>query len=238
MDKPDFPYVRAQIKPMNPFTWYSDYQRAQREQETVIGKTFYDARNRSTSAVIKAIDDNDLKIWDYTDNHQNTLLHIAVLTCNYTLIDGLLHRATDIDIKNIYGDSSLDLAIKNYDKRAIRAMLYYNPENDQLKSRVKELDAERKRMTDELTTLRTEVTSLKKRKIDTENSPGVKKLRADITQLTTENRRLVTVNTKLTTENRRIVTINTKLTTDNEKLTTNNTELTKSVNAMRASFKK
>lgn len=209
---------------MNPYTWYTNYQRAQREQETVIGKIFYDARNRSTSAVTKTIDNNDLKIGDYIDNYHNTLLHIAVLTCNYTLIEELLHRAADIETHNVYNDSPLDLAIQNHDNRAIRTMMQYNPENAQLKARVEKLVAERKRMTDQLTSLRTEVTTLKKRKNNTEDSPEVKKLRTDFTQLTRENRRLITVNTKLTT--------------DNEKLTTNNAELTKSVNAMRASFKK
>lgn len=137
-----------------------------------------------------------------TDKSQQNLLHIAVKTKNYMLTEFLIEKNVVQD-KNIFGETPLNIAMKNSDSRMIE-LLYevnkinnYKQLNTKLEVKYDDLQFSYNRISYVNDQLRTENNNLKitnKRLRDNEdaNDREIKKLRIDKSSLMEDNRILQT----------------------------------------------
>lgn len=88
------------------------------------------------------IDVNNVNLFDES---KQTLLHIAVKTKNYMLVEYLLGKNIDKDCVNIFGECALDIAIKNNDKKMIELLYdigtinYHKNNNNKLEDKCDDL---------------------------------------------------------------------------------------------------
>ena len=180
--------------------------------------------SQNTHAVISLINHHHINLDDTNllDESQQNLLHIAVRTKNLELVKFLMNKKINKQKLNMFGETALDIAIKNHDKKMIEVLLYVEapiimPYYQQI---IKKDDySESSRNVDKLTEeLNTEKQNCK-RKRDECNT-------------------LSNINTSLKNENTDLVIENGKLKIENKKLKADNNELQKTIKTLRESFKK
>lgn len=94
-------------------TFTSPFPFSNLDEHGPITDLFSDAMQLQTDAVLTTLDRYKIDInSNYCRNDsKQTLLHIAVITKNKSLIIKLIERNIDIDLVDIFGQTSLDLAI-------------------------------------------------------------------------------------------------------------------------------
>ena len=122
---------------------------------------FKNATKSNTEYVKKLLSSKNINVnnSNLVDDYGQTLLHIAAKTKNYNLATYLIDNDADITGKNIFNESSFDIAMKNYDAKMIGILLgqakvnrNYN-ETVKLKETVNNLDELNKKYTSENVTL-------------------------------------------------------------------------------------
>lgn len=161
----------------------------------------------NTNHVKNLITRNNINITNnaIVDEFGQNLLHITSRTKNYELAKYLVSCNVDKNKKNIFGESSVDVAMKNHDREMLDIllnndeMMRYKNENVRLINRVDDLESNNKKLIETnkdlsiknglLRVQTNEALVSRKRKADdydicfTEN----KKLKSDITQLKSDN---------------------------------------------------
>jgi ankyrin repeat protein len=137
--------------------------------------------NRGVYAIIKQ-HSLDLNSDECKDDYQNSLLHIAVNSCNKPLVTQLLKLKVSTHHKNNFNEIPVDLAIKNNDLDIVR-MLESNS-ND----KIIQLEADNQVLTDEivkLTAVNSDLNTRFKRQRDEclEHDATIKKLKTDNAEL-------------------------------------------------------
>lgn len=137
--------------------------------------------NRGIYAIIKQYS-LDLNSDECRDDYQNSLLHIAVISCNKPLITQLLKLKVSTHHKNNFNEVPVDLAIKNNDIDIVRML--ESSSND----RIVQLEADNLALTNEvvkLTTANSDLNIRFKRQRDEclEHDATIKKLKTDNAEL-------------------------------------------------------
>lgn len=200
---------------MDPFSWMEGRRLTAQRRSTAIGDAFHNAKRCANEAVYTLIADNNLDInTECFDEYRNTLLHIVVATKNHRLAKSLLIMGADIQIKNMFGETPLDIGIKNHHTPMIKILLEFNPTVGTLRERVDELEAVCDEVERDCEVLHNRVEGLQ-----SENAElSLKRKRCERCPVHESQIK--------------------KLKIDNKQLTTDNAELSKSIEAMRESFKK
>lgn len=217
------------------FRSFNQPTQTQTTQSNVFSQTnsFSDYLNIKLS-LIKTIKDNDsyalsslvsthkidLNDTNYLDGYQNTLLHQAVMHKADNVIDYLMNKI-DVEKQNQFGESALDLAVKNHNVKIIKkltALTKIQEDNTYLKN-------ENKRLDDKVKTLECNNTKL----LDANKSLTMKNNYLQI-QLDTEKKGKRRYET-LESENK-------KLKTENEQLKSDNDILQKTVKTLKDFSKK
>lgn len=126
---------------------------------------------------------------DCKDEYSNTLLHIAVSSKKYNIVEYLIQIGADIIKSNIFTETPWDIAVRNQDTKMIRILLNINELNTNINNLIREN-----------TELRNESVSKLKRKcgdcenkdreikrIKTERSDCETKLLGDVKKLQVDN---------------------------------------------------
>ncbi len=93
------------------------------EKNQVKNDIFSAVFNGQTDRVLELLNKFNINLNDYNDCYANNLLHIAVNAGNLELARQLIFRKINKDATNIFGHSSLDLAIKNNNKNLISLLI-------------------------------------------------------------------------------------------------------------------
>jgi FtsZ-binding cell division protein ZapB len=173
---------------------------------------FYDAVSKNYDRVITRLDRHNLNVNAHTDECGQNLLHIAVRTGNHDFIRKLVLRGTDINKRNCFDESPLDVAVQRNDVGTVKLLL--NEDTQDIKNEVKYLKTENTRLKDRNNNLEAENerliltnTDITKKWNSATVQAGVennsrKRLRADLDVCERENKRLKTENTQLKEDNR------------------------------------
>ena len=179
-------------------------------------------KNNDRYALTSLISSHNIDINDsiYLDEYQNTLLHQAVLHKADNVIEYLM-KQIDLEKQNQFGETPLDLAIKNHHTKIVKQLT----ESTKLKEDNVYLKSENKRLDEKVKTLESNNSKL----LDANKSLTMKNNYLQI-QLETEKkgkRRYETFESE-----------NKKLKTENEQLKSDNTILQKTVKTLKEFSKK
>jgi len=168
------------------------------------------AMDSSINKMVACIEKNEIDINsdECVDVHNQTLLHIAVLKRNKCLVQQLLDMGIHTQVKNVFGELPIDIAIKNHDVEIVKMLLdhdltydynYYMGQYDIIVERNKLLEDDvvklqecNKEMTKENEQLTVAIESEK---------TGSKRVREDNEHLENVNNILVEENGKLNADN-------------------------------------
>ena len=129
--------------------------------ETVRINLFKDVYAKRTGKVIAATEDyTNLNRREFIDEKTNeNLLHISTKTRNRDLIIYFKNKDVSTDKINIFGETPLDIAIKNHDTESIKILLKSSEPNFKEELEIEKTQHKRKR--EECEELQTQVKQLK-----------------------------------------------------------------------------
>lgn len=84
---------------------------------------YTNAINRNTAKVINLLVDNNINLATYKDCYNQTLLHIAAETSNQDLAKYLMRNGLDKDVKDLFGKSPLDIAMRKNDRMMVQLLM-------------------------------------------------------------------------------------------------------------------
>lgn len=194
------------------FPWSRSQDEEERRNQAINEMFYCTSRNSNTKVcnLVKEYQFN-LNSNECKDEYDNTLLHIVANGRNVRLAKQLIILGAQKYHKNVYGDKAVDIALKNNNLDMIKVLVDLEVD-EYLQERIKALEKEREDLTIDLTNVKEELDSHKRKRC---NECIVKER-----------------------ENKKMRTVNNKLTENNEKLVKNNSDLEKTVNNLRNSFKK
>lgn len=146
---------------------------------------------------------------DITDKYNNTLLHVAVLSKKYDIIQLLLDMGISIDLLNTFQQDALDVAAQLNDRKIINMLIFDKIKKTQKTQKIQALEKDNKKLKNDLAdnkvqnnTLLSEnkMLSNKNNKLLTEANNlnnNNKRMREEINELSEKNKELVTANKKL-----------------------------------------
>jgi ankyrin repeat protein len=162
----------------------------------ITDKIVYYCKCSKNSEVVTLLDKYNISTNDYklTDEYDQNLLHIAVLKKNYSLAKQLLVRKIDKFKKNFFGDSPIDIALKNHDIKMLEILFeidnetYLKSENRRLTDKVSLIEIENKKLADKNDGLIQKNLSMFIR-ID-EDAKNIKRKREENDELVKENKKI------------------------------------------------
>lgn len=168
---------------------------------------FAAARKSNTTYVMKTIKEKNINVsdWSLIDDYEQTLLHIAVKTKNYTLAQELMDMKMSPIKKNMFEETPMDIALRNNDIKMIILLsgnenaAFLKAENGRLLGTIND----QKELIVSMTNINTEVTkknSLLHMELDTERK-SLKRKRNEYETVLNDNIRLVSENKRLKVDN-------------------------------------
>lgn len=177
-------------------------------QEDVKQSIIKNALNGNTQTVIELLETNKLDInnSNLIDECKQNLLHISIRSKNYDLAKYLVTKKIDKTKRNIFNETSYDIALKNNDLKMIEILLdvessnYNRAEFNRLTNTVIEYQLNTKKLIDTNTELTHKNTLLHVQLNEVRTS--TKRTKDDYDMCVSDNKRLRAENTQLKDDNK------------------------------------